>query len=52
METQSKEKELLLELEAIARAMVKLHKERGTVLTVHVDNFDDLLRDLDEHRAA
>jgi hypothetical protein len=52
MGPQSKEKELLLELEAIARAMVALQRERGIVLNAHVDQFGDVLRELDQQRAA
>lgn len=44
--------ELRNELEELSRAMVKLHGERGTVLTVHMENLRDLLSEMDEARAV
>ena len=38
---------LLEELEMLARALVTFYVQRGTVLTVHVDNIIDLLAELD-----
>ena len=39
-------------LEALAREIVKLHKERGCVLTVHVEQMAGLLAEIDAGRTA
>ena len=34
-------------LEALSREIVKLHKERGCVLTAHIEQMADLLAEID-----